>query len=84
MVRLPTIHGVIRRRILVNWRVDPARLVTDGWSVGALAVDRARSSFLEDATRFPPGSAELDCALVMRDLAHEWHSAPSSPFERAS
>jgi len=64
--------------------LDGVRLVTDGWSVGALAVERARSMFFEDATRFPPGSAELDSALVMRDLAHEWQSAPSFPLERAS
>ena len=26
-------------------------------------------------TRFPTGSVEFDCALVMRNLGHEWHSA---------
>jgi hypothetical protein len=64
--------------------LDGVRLVTDSWSVGALAVERVRSTFFDDVTRFSRGSAELDCALVMRDLTHEWQSAPSFPLERAS
>lgn len=31
-----------------------------------------RSSFFEDLDRFPPGSAVLDSALVMRGVAADW------------
>jgi hypothetical protein len=62
--------------------LDGVRLVTAGWSVTPLAIDRVRSTFFDDIARFPRGSAELDCALVMRDLTHEWQSAPDFPLER--
>jgi hypothetical protein len=44
------------------------------WEVEPLEVERASSSFFEDPSRFPPGSAEFDCALLMRGIDHEWHS----------
>jgi hypothetical protein len=31
------------------------------------------SSFFENRVLFPAGSLELDCALLMRGIAHEWH-----------
>jgi hypothetical protein len=153
MIELPTVRGVIRRRVLVNFRVDadvaqrqlPApfrprlldgqavagiclirlehgrprllplpvglasenaahrvavewedaagsvgysprrrggqleglRLVTRAWAVEPLAVEHVRSSYFADQRLFPPGAVELDCALLMRDLEHEWHSLPS-------
>lgn len=43
------------------------------WHVEPLAVESVESSFFEDATRFPPGSVEFDCALLMRGIEHEWH-----------
>ena len=46
------------------------------WSIAPLEIEYARSSFFGDATRFPPGSVELDCALLMRDIDHAWHSRP--------
>jgi len=36
-------------------------------------VEQAASFF---SLRFPEGSVELDCALVMRGIEHEWHSRP--------
>ena len=50
-------------------------LKTDAWSVAPLAVERAYSSYFEDATKFPPGSLRFDCALVMRNIPHEWETA---------
>lgn len=47
------------------WRVDPCRVVS------------ARSSFLDDPSRFPPGSAVLDCALVMRRVPVTWDALPA-------
>jgi hypothetical protein len=46
------------------------------WTIQPLAVDEARSRFFGDPQRFPPGSIELDCALLMRGVAHEWNSRP--------
>lgn len=43
-----------------SWRIEPARLIA------------ARSSFFEDPAQFPPGTASLDCALVMRDVPARW------------
>jgi hypothetical protein len=52
---------------------DGLELRSFGWRVEPLAVDRAESSFFEDRTLFPVGSAEFDCALLMRGINHEWH-----------
>jgi hypothetical protein len=43
------------------------------WKVEPLAVRSIRSSYFDDPARFPPGSIQLDCALLMRGIAHEWH-----------
>lgn len=47
------------------------------WAVTPLAIDHAESAFFGDRVRFPAGSAELDCALLMRGIAHEWRSRPN-------
>jgi len=44
-----------------NWRVEP------------LAVETVVSSFFDDQKLFPTGSIRFDNALLMRDIAHEWH-----------
>jgi len=54
-------------------RLDALELHSLDWQVSPLAVDRFESSFFDDATRFPPGSAQFDCALLMREIRHEWH-----------
>lgn len=46
------------------------------WTVSPLAIDEAKSCFFDDRERFPPGSVELDCALLMRGIEHEWRSRP--------
>jgi hypothetical protein len=46
------------------------------WTVSPLAIEQAQSCFFDDQQRFPRGSAELDCALLMRGIEHEWHSRP--------
>ncbi len=50
------------------------------WSIAPMDIEYARSSFFGDADRFPPGSVELDCALLMKDIDHEWHSRPDLYF----
>ena len=53
--------------------LDSLELRCQNWRVEPLDVTRAESSFFDDQERFPSGSAELDCALLMRDIRHEWY-----------
>jgi hypothetical protein len=46
------------------------------WTVSPLAIDEAHSCFFDDQKRFPSGSVQLDCALLMRGIEHEWHCRP--------
>lgn len=49
---------------------DGIELATDEWDVTPMAVERVASSYFEDGGRF--SSVEFDCALLMRDVDHEW------------
>jgi uncharacterized protein YqjF (DUF2071 family) len=53
--------------------LDGITLHTDAWKVAPMRIDRMHSSFFE---RFPASSVAFDCALVMRDIPHEWHTEP--------
>ncbi len=44
------------------------------WAMVPFAVEQLESSFYEDDQRFPRGSIEFDCALLMRGIEHEWHA----------
>jgi hypothetical protein len=56
-------------------RLDGVTLRTATWRVAPLAVERASSTYFSDAKLFPAGSVAFDCALIMRDIAHEWEAA---------
>jgi hypothetical protein len=58
-------------------RLDALVLRTSGWRVEPLAVKHVFSSFFADEHVFPEGSMEFDSALLMRNVEHEWQSAPS-------
>ena len=58
------------------------KLHTTFWEVEPLAVDLVESSFFDDPDRFAAGEAHFNCALLMRNIPHEWHTLPS--FERYS
>ena len=58
-------------------KLDGIRLETHHWKVTPLEVLRVESSFFDDPSRFPPGSATLDHALIMRDIPHDWHEVSS-------
>jgi len=53
---------------------DGLELACDSWHCDALAVDDVYSSWFQDESRFPRGTVEFDCALLMRGIHHEWHS----------
>lgn len=55
-------------------RLDGLRLQTKVWRVEPLHVTRLHSSYFSDEGKFPKGSIEFDNALIMRNVAHEWHS----------
>jgi len=54
---------------------DGLILATRNWCVEPFDVGRLESSFFTSTNGFPTGTAELDHALVMRDIEHEWHAA---------
>jgi hypothetical protein len=53
---------------------DALELRTFNWQVTPLAVEKVESSFFEDRGLFPTDSIKFDCALLMRNVLHEWHS----------
>jgi hypothetical protein len=57
-----------------NGQFDGMELRCRNWRVEPLAVGAFESSFFQDPTRFPEGSVEFDCALVMRGIDHDWLS----------
>lgn len=54
-------------------RLDGLRLKTNDWRVEPLDVSKVYSSYFSDETKFPKGSIEFDNALIMKNVAHEWH-----------
>ena len=58
-------------------QLDALELRSFNWRVQPLAVEKLQSSFFEDQELFPPGSVELDCALLMRGVEQEWHGRGS-------
>ncbi|HWM91264.1 MAG TPA: DUF2071 domain-containing protein [Thermoanaerobaculia bacterium] len=56
-------------------RLDGVVLSTSSWRVEPLAIDFVHSSYFADEALFPAGSITFDCALLMRDVTHEWHAA---------
>jgi hypothetical protein len=59
-------------------RLDGLELRADRWVVEPAEVHAVRSSFFEDTRLFPPGSATLDCALLMRDIPVAWTAIESA------
>jgi Uncharacterized conserved protein (COG2071) len=55
-------------------RLDGIRLKTFSWKVEPLDVRHVHSSYFADQTKFPEGTVSFDCALLMRNIEHEWHS----------
>ncbi len=57
-------------------RLDGIFLRTKTWKMQTLDVDDVQSSYFADEKRFPVGSVNFDCSLIMRDIEHEWQSEP--------
>jgi len=56
-------------------RLDGIELRTQEWKVEPLQVEEVYSSYFADQSLFPQGSCVFDCALVMRNVQHEWRAA---------
>ncbi len=56
-------------------RLDAMELRTQDWKVQPLQVESVESSYFDDRSLFPPDSVLFDCALIMRNISHEWHSS---------
>lgn len=54
-------------------RYDGLELRCKDWHVEPLETDLIESSYFENETHFPQGSVKFDCALLMRNIKHEWH-----------
>jgi hypothetical protein len=53
-------------------QLDGVVLKTHSWSMTPLAIERVASTYFEDEAVFPAGSITFDCALIMRNISHEW------------
>lgn len=51
---------------------DGLELRSLNWQVEPLKIERVESSYFEDRRLFPPGTVELDSALLMRGIRHQW------------
>lgn len=56
--------------------LDGITLEIKNWKVESLSLDSVESNFYENEEIFPKGSIVFDHALIMRNIAHEWHIAP--------
>ncbi|MFJ9350951.1 DUF2071 domain-containing protein [Streptomyces sp. NPDC101237] len=59
-------------------RLDGIELHTGTWHMEACRIHSAQSSYFDDPERFPPGTATLDSALIMRDVPAHWRSLPDT------
>lgn len=55
-------------------KFDGLELRCRTWSLAPLTVEHALSSFFDDSTIFPAGSARFESAFLMRKIEHEWHA----------
>ena len=55
---------------------DGVELETCGWEIEPMTLDEVHSSFFEDASRFPTGTAELDSAFIMERIDTAWRARP--------
>lgn len=63
--------------------LDGVALSTEDWSIVPLELTEVRSSFFDDPARFPTGTAELDSAFLMAELATAWRPLPALVVPRA-
>lgn len=55
---------------------DGLELHTARWQVEPLEIQSVSSTFFDDTSRFPDGTIQFDCALLMQNIEHEWRVLP--------
>ena len=55
-------------------RYDGLELRCQNWHCDSMEIDKIESSYFLNEAKFPAGSVEFDCALLMRGIDHEWHA----------
>jgi hypothetical protein len=66
---------------LVRGQYDGLELKTLEWNMLPLTVDNVTSSFFENQSQFPRGTAEFDSGLLMRNVGCRWLAQPSLTAE---
>ncbi len=64
---------------LPDGKLEGLQLRTLRWKMQPLEVHALHAAFFEDRQRFPRGSVEFDCGLLMRDIPHEWQALDEVP-----
>jgi len=59
--------------------LEGLKLKTLKWEIAPMNVESQHCEFFADVRRFPAGSIEFDCCLLMRGLPHEWHQLTEIP-----
>jgi len=59
--------------------LEGLQLKTLKWEMTPLEIESQHSAFYSDSQRFPAGSLEFDCGLLMRGIQHEWHELTEIP-----
>ncbi len=57
--------------------LESLELTSLEWKIEPLEVTRVESSFFSNPAQFPAEAVEFDCALLMRNVEHEWHQHPN-------
>jgi len=57
----------------IDGKYDGLELRCRDWKMEALRIEKIESSYFDDISRFPAGSIQFDCALLMRSIEHEWY-----------
>ncbi|MBV9086619.1 MAG: DUF2071 domain-containing protein [Acidobacteriaceae bacterium] len=60
-------------------KLEGMQLRTLQWSIQPLAVEFVKSAFYSNEARFPSGSIDFDCGLIMRGVPHQWHELSEVP-----
>ncbi len=59
--------------------VEGMQLKISQWCVKPLVVQLKKAAFYSCSSRFPEGSVEFDCGLIMRAVPHQWRQIKELP-----
>lgn len=59
--------------------VEGMQLKISQWRLKPMVVQLKKTAFYSNPSRFPEGSVEFDCGLIMRAVPHQWHQIKELP-----